>query len=156
MTYSLASRPAGQPTRARVAICSQRPPAPDPLPLSYITKLGPSELQQHRRSENPMSSSDPYGIAPSEDGISGAILMLGQLTTDYEVCVPCPSAHLASFEMNTTSSGNSYKNKTLFAALENPHALTATSGHLPRRQTNELHIHSSCATAGTGQLRTPE
>ncbi|KZT68210.1 alpha/beta-hydrolase [Daedalea quercina L-15889] len=49
----------------------------------------------------------PYETAPSEDGISGAVLTLAQLITDFDV--HCPEAYLASLETNTTNPGNSYK-----------------------------------------------
>lgn len=49
----------------------------------------------------------PYQTAPSEDGISGAVLTLAQLITDF--AVHCPEAYLASLETNTTNPGNSYK-----------------------------------------------
>lgn len=49
----------------------------------------------------------PYETAPSEDGISGAVLTLAQLITDF--AVHCPEAYLASLETNTTNPGNSYK-----------------------------------------------
>lgn len=49
----------------------------------------------------------PYETAPSEDGISGAVLTLAQLITDF--AVHCPETYLASLETNTTNPGNSYK-----------------------------------------------
>ncbi|TFY65487.1 hypothetical protein EVJ58_g1951 [Rhodofomes roseus] len=49
----------------------------------------------------------PYETAPAEDGISGAVLTLAQLITDF--AVHCPMVYLASLETNTTNPGNSFK-----------------------------------------------
>ncbi|TFK52302.1 alpha beta-hydrolase [Heliocybe sulcata] len=49
----------------------------------------------------------PYQTAAGEDGISGAVLQLGQLMTDWDV--HCPMVYLSSLETNTTNPGNSYK-----------------------------------------------
>ncbi|KIJ58853.1 hypothetical protein HYDPIDRAFT_33765 [Hydnomerulius pinastri MD-312] len=42
----------------------------------------------------------PYQTAPSQNGISGSVLTLAELLTDYYV--HCPSSYLASLETNTT------------------------------------------------------
>ncbi|EPQ50984.1 alpha/beta-hydrolase [Gloeophyllum trabeum ATCC 11539] len=49
----------------------------------------------------------PYETATGEDGISGAVLQLGQLMTDWDV--HCPMVYLSSLETNTTNRNNSYK-----------------------------------------------
>ncbi|KAL6304990.1 alpha beta-hydrolase [Sparassis latifolia] len=49
----------------------------------------------------------PYETAPAEDGISGSVLTLAQLITDYYI--HCPMVYLASLETNTTNPGNAYK-----------------------------------------------
>ncbi|KAG9308861.1 alpha beta-hydrolase [Chiua virens] len=48
----------------------------------------------------------PYNTAPDEGGMSGAILTLAQLLTDWVVL--CPSTYLAALESNTTNPGNAY------------------------------------------------
>lgn len=48
----------------------------------------------------------PYNTAPGEGGVSGAVLTLAQLMTDWEVL--CPSTYLATLESNTTNPGNAY------------------------------------------------
>ena len=48
----------------------------------------------------------PYETAPSEGGMSGAVLTLAQLLTDWAVL--CPSTYLAALESNTTNPGNAY------------------------------------------------
>ena len=48
----------------------------------------------------------PYETAPGEGGMSGAVLTLAQLLTDWVVL--CPSTYLAALESNTTNPGNAY------------------------------------------------
>lgn len=48
----------------------------------------------------------PYATAPGEGGMSGAVLTLAQLLTDWVVL--CPSTYLAALESNTTNPGNAY------------------------------------------------
>lgn len=48
----------------------------------------------------------PYETAPAEGGMSGAVLTLAHLLTDW--IVVCPSTYLASLESNTTNPGNAY------------------------------------------------
>ncbi|CCM04473.1 uncharacterized protein FIBRA_06653 [Fibroporia radiculosa] len=49
----------------------------------------------------------PYEVAPSEDGISGAVLQLAQLMTDWYL--HCPMLYLSSLATNTSNPGNNYK-----------------------------------------------
>ena len=48
----------------------------------------------------------PYETAPGEGGVSGAVLTLAQLLTDWVVL--CLSTYLAALESNMTSPGNAY------------------------------------------------
>ena len=48
----------------------------------------------------------PYETAPSEGGMSSAVLALAQLLTDWAVL--CPSTYLATLESNVTNPGNTY------------------------------------------------
>ena len=48
----------------------------------------------------------PYDTAPSAGGMSGAVITLGHLLTDWVVL--CPSTYLAALESNTTNPGNVY------------------------------------------------
>ncbi|KIJ64610.1 hypothetical protein HYDPIDRAFT_167886 [Hydnomerulius pinastri MD-312] len=92
----------------------------------------------------------PYDTAPSEDGISGAVLQLGQLMTDYYV--HCPSTYLASLESNTTNPGNAYK--ILFAVgLGNP--MTANPSTCPGQVCHADELYYVFATAETDNLYQP-
>ncbi|KAI8992947.1 alpha beta-hydrolase [Trametes punicea] len=49
----------------------------------------------------------PFDTAPTEDGISGAVLQLALVFTDF--LIHCPSAYLAALETATTNPRNAYK-----------------------------------------------
>ncbi|KIJ64611.1 hypothetical protein HYDPIDRAFT_132661 [Hydnomerulius pinastri MD-312] len=92
----------------------------------------------------------PYDTAPSEDGISGAVLTLGQLITDWYV--HCPDTYLASLETNTTNPGNAYK--ILFAVgLGSP--LTPNPATCPGQVCHADELYWVFATAETDNLYQP-
>ncbi|KAH7913937.1 alpha beta-hydrolase [Hygrophoropsis aurantiaca] len=92
----------------------------------------------------------PYATAPSEDGISGTVLTLGQLITDYYV--HCPSTYLASLESNTTNPGNAYK--ILFGVgLGSP--MTPNPATCPGQVCHADELYWVFATAETDNLYQP-
>ncbi|KAH0826194.1 alpha beta-hydrolase [Lanmaoa asiatica] len=124
--------------------------APDSPPSSYATELSfffnSTDIQKILN----QTTLYPYDTTPSEDGISGAVLTLGQLTTDYYV--HCPSTYLASLETNTTNPGNAYK--ILFAVgLGNP--LTANPATCPGQVCHGDELYYVFATAETDNLYQP-
>ncbi|KAH7925556.1 alpha beta-hydrolase [Leucogyrophana mollusca] len=92
----------------------------------------------------------PYETAPSDNGISGAVLTLGQLITDYYV--HCPSTYLASLESNTTNPGNAYK--ILFGVgLGSP--MTPNPATCPGQVCHADELYWVFATAETDNLYQP-
>ncbi|KAG2146243.1 alpha beta-hydrolase [Suillus clintonianus] len=81
--------------------------APDSPPSSFISELPNyfNETQIQRILNQPELY--PYETASSSNGISGAVLQLAQLLTDW--FIRCPDTNLASLEANTTNPGNAYK-----------------------------------------------
>ncbi|KAI0326549.1 COesterase-domain-containing protein [Cubamyces sp. BRFM 1775] len=80
---------------------------PDSGPSAFTDNLGLAFNSTQVQRILAAKSLYPYDTAPSEDGISGAVLQLAQLYTDY--LIHCPSAYLAALESATTNPGNAYK-----------------------------------------------
>ncbi|KAG1725308.1 alpha beta-hydrolase [Suillus lakei] len=79
---------------------------PDSPPSSFVSEL--SHYFNETQIQRILNQTElyPYETAPSSDGISGAVLQLAQLLTDW--FVHCPGTHLASLSANTTNR-NVYK-----------------------------------------------
>ncbi|KAI0920379.1 hypothetical protein AcW1_002137 [Taiwanofungus camphoratus] len=92
----------------------------------------------------------PYQTAPSEDGISGAVLTLAQLMTDYYV--HCPMLYLSSLETNTTNPGNAYKVE-FGVGLGSP--MTANPATCPGQVCHADELYWVFATAETDNLYQP-
>ncbi|EIW81227.1 alpha beta-hydrolase [Coniophora puteana RWD-64-598 SS2] len=92
----------------------------------------------------------PYETATSSHNISGTVLTLGQLMTDYYV--HCPSTYLASLETNTTNPGNAYK--ILFGVgLGNP--MTANPATCPGQVCHADELYWVFGTAETDNVYQP-
>ena len=92
----------------------------------------------------------PYETAPGEGGVSGAVLTLAQLLTDWVVL--CPSTYLAALESNMTSLGNAYH--AVFAVgLISP--LTPNSGMFHGRVCHADELYWIFGTAETDGLYQP-
>ncbi|KAF8546375.1 alpha beta-hydrolase [Imleria badia] len=133
-------------------LCYFLPPtlAPDSPPSSYITQLPLYFNNTDVEKILNQTALYPYDTAPSKDGISGAVLTLAQLMTDYYV--HCPSTYLASLETNTTNPGNAYK--ILFAVgLGNP--MTANPATCPGQVCHADELYYVFATAETDGLYQP-
>ncbi|KAF9821386.1 hypothetical protein IEO21_00632 [Rhodonia placenta] len=92
----------------------------------------------------------PYQTAPAEDGISGAVLQLAHLITDWEV--HCPMVYLSSLETNTTNPGNSYK-VVFTVGLGSP--LTPNPATCPGQVCHADELYWVFATAETDNLYQP-
>ncbi|CCL98439.1 uncharacterized protein FIBRA_00436 [Fibroporia radiculosa] len=115
---------------------------PESLPLFFNTTQADRILN--------VTDLYPYETAPSEDGISGAVLTLAQLITDYDV--HCPMVYLSSLETNTTNPGNSYK--VVFAVgLGSP--LTPNPATCPGQVCHADELYWVFATAETDNLYQP-
>lgn len=124
--------------------------APDSPPSSYATTLPLYFNNTDIQNILNQTTLYPYDTAPSEDGISGTVLTLGQLMTDYYV--HCPSTYLASLETNTTNPGNAYK--ILFGVgLGNP--MTANPATCPGQVCHADELYYVFATAETDGLYQP-
>ncbi|KZT27425.1 alpha beta-hydrolase [Neolentinus lepideus HHB14362 ss-1] len=80
------------------------PPSVFPDSLSQLLNQTQAQILLNASS---LSENYPYRTAAGVDGISGAVLQLGQLMTDWDV--HCPMVYLSSLETNTTNPRNSYK-----------------------------------------------
>ncbi|KAI0916375.1 hypothetical protein AcV5_003334 [Taiwanofungus camphoratus] len=92
----------------------------------------------------------PYATAPSEDGISGTVLTLARLITDWYL--HCPMVYLASLETNTTNPGNSYKVE-FAVGLHSP--ITANPLTCPGQVCHADELYWVFATAETDNLYQP-
>ncbi|KZT12089.1 alpha/beta-hydrolase [Laetiporus sulphureus 93-53] len=115
---------------------------PDNLPLFFNST----------QAERILNATDlyPYQTAPAEDGISGAVLTLAQLITDYDV--HCPMVYLSSLETNTTNPGNSYKVE-FATGLGSP--LTPNPATCPGQVCHADELYWVFATAETDNLYQP-
>ncbi|OSD04098.1 alpha/beta-hydrolase [Trametes coccinea BRFM310] len=80
---------------------------PDSPPSAFPDNLGLAFNSTQIQRILAAKSLYPFDTAPAEDGISGAVLQLAQLFTDF--LIHCPSAYLAALETATTNPRNAYK-----------------------------------------------
>ncbi|PCH34321.1 alpha/beta-hydrolase [Wolfiporia cocos MD-104 SS10] len=86
---------------------------PDSIPVNAAPSYFPDSLSiwfnstQAAEIMNVSQALYPYATAPAEDGISGTVLQLAQLMTDWYL--HCPMLYLSSLADNTTNPGNNYK-----------------------------------------------
>ncbi|EGO19154.1 hypothetical protein SERLADRAFT_443197 [Serpula lacrymans var. lacrymans S7.9] len=119
------------------------------------TSIFPETISQYFNTSSAQKILDeqtlyPYQTAPAEDGITGAVLTLGQLLTDWEV--HCPMGYLSQLETNTTNAGNSYK--VLFGTgLGSP--LTPNPATCPGQVCHADELYWVFATAETDNLYQP-
>ncbi|CDO76026.1 hypothetical protein BN946_scf184665.g18 [Trametes cinnabarina] len=92
----------------------------------------------------------PFDTAPAEDGISGAVLQLAQLFTDF--LIHCPSAYLAALETATTNPRHAYK-VVFETGLHSP--LTPNPATCPGQVCHADELYWVFATAETDGLYQP-
>ncbi|KZT08692.1 alpha/beta-hydrolase [Laetiporus sulphureus 93-53] len=92
----------------------------------------------------------PYETAPSEDGISGTVLTLARLMTDWYL--HCPMLYLSSLETNTTNPGNNYK---VMFAVGLGSTITANPLTCPGQVCHADELYWVFATAETDNLYQP-
>ncbi|KAG0698307.1 alpha beta-hydrolase [Suillus ampliporus] len=125
--------------------------APDSPPSSLISEL-PNYFNetQIQRILNQTSQLYPYETTLSENGISGAVLQLGQLLTDW--FVHCPDTNLASLSTNTTNPGNAYK---ILFAVGLGSTMTPNPATCPGQVCHADELYWVFATAETDNLYQP-
>jgi len=99
---------------------------------------------------NVSSTLYPYETASSDHGISGTVLTLAQLMTDYYL--HCPMLYLSSLADNTTNPGNNYK---VMFAVGLGSTITANPLTCPGQVCHADELYWVFATAETDNLYQP-
>ncbi|CCM00612.1 uncharacterized protein FIBRA_02648 [Fibroporia radiculosa] len=133
-------------------LCYMLPPTISPNSSASVFPESLSLYFNTTQAERILNATDlyPYETAPSSDGISGAVLTLAQLLTDY--VVHCPMAYLSSLETTAPRPSNAYK--VLFATgLGSP--LTPNPATCPGQVCHGDELYWVFATAETDGLYQP-